>query len=66
MTDESEILRRIIEDRVRDHLKRAESSNNPPDVYEIARRIAEDVLRDIERLGVQILRMHALGPYRER
>jgi hypothetical protein len=64
MTDESDLLRRLIEQELSYHLA-SQPHNRPPSPREIARRVAEDVLRQLDRLGAQVVRMHALGPRRE-
>jgi hypothetical protein len=62
MTDETDLLRRIIVDEVADALRRVGQGNQPPDPSYIAHSVAEEVLRQLERMGAQVVRMHANGP----
>jgi hypothetical protein len=63
MTDETDLLRRIIEEEVADALRRVQHQDNRPlDPSYIAHRVAEEVLRQLDRVGAQVVRMHANGP----
>jgi hypothetical protein len=61
MTDETELLRRLIEDEVAYQLIRRQD-NQPLDPAYIGQRVAEEVLRRLERMGAQVVKLHALGP----
>jgi hypothetical protein len=59
MTDETELLRRLIEEEI-DYRLRDRPSNRPINSREIARQVSEEVLRRLERYGAQVIRLHAL------
>jgi hypothetical protein len=59
MTDETDLLRRLIEEEVAEALRRVGQDNRPLDPSYIAHRVAEEVLRQLERMGAQVIKMHA-------
>src|SRR5262252_8723490 len=64
VTDESDLLRRLIEDKLEEVLI-GRPANTALNTRRIAEKVAEEVLADLRRLGAQVVRMHANGP-RER
>jgi predicted nuclease with RNAse H fold len=69
MTDETELLRQLIEreiDLLRQLMEReidtamhGKLPSTPADMRRFAKRIAEEVLRQLERAGAQVVRIHA-------
>jgi len=62
MTDESDLLRRLIEKEILWQIEDRRASNRPLDAHRIAEAVADEVMRQLERMGAQVVRMHANGP----
>ena len=60
MTDESELLRRLIEAEVVHQL-----GHKPFTHRQLAGRVAEEVMHHLQRFGVQVVRLHANGAWEE-
>jgi len=58
MTDESDLLRRLIEDKLEEVLI-GRPTNTALNTRRVAEKVAEEVLADLRRLGAQVVRMHA-------
>lgn len=61
MTDESDLLRRVIETEVERQIEKLRPGNQPPDARRLAQVIAEEVLYQLRRFGAQVVRIHATG-----
>lgn len=57
MTDESDLLRRLLEDEI-DNRLRYRPSNEPLKPRQLAQEIAEEVIRRLRNYGVSVVGLH--------